>query len=60
LVVLPEYRGKGIAEALVQKCISYSRDISYKLILDAADNLHQYYTDKGFKKVGGYYRMDLE
>ena len=58
LYVRPEYRGKGIATALVERIIEDARDIGYKeLYLDTLPELEsavKLYKSFGFEETGQY------
>lgn len=58
LYVQPEYRGKGIATALVERIIEDARDIGYKeLYLDTLPELEsavRLYKSFGFEETGQY------
>jgi len=69
MFVAKEYRGKGVAQKLLKRAISFARKQGYKkLILDThilMTRAHRFYQKSGFKKTGQrkdklYFQLELE
>lgn len=50
LVVHPTYRGKGIAQTILNMLVEYSSQKCYKVILNCNPNMEQFYNKAGFDK----------
>lgn len=51
VVVLPEYRHKGIGTMVVEECEKWAADLGYqKAVLESRDNKIQFYQQLGYKK----------
>jgi glucosamine-phosphate N-acetyltransferase len=50
LVVHPLYRGKGIAQTILNMLVEYSKEKCYKVILNCNPNMEQFYNRVGFDK----------
>ncbi|MBQ9708524.1 MAG: GNAT family N-acetyltransferase [Firmicutes bacterium] len=49
LVVLPEYRGKGLGRKVVTEAENWSRDLGYsKVMLESRDNKVDFYRKQGY------------
>lgn len=56
----PDYFGKGIAKALINRAIEKAKEENcYKIILDCFDDLIVFYEKFGFKKGANCLRLDL-
>ena len=50
LVVHPRYRGKGVAQTILNMLVEYSNTNCYKVILNCNPNMEQFYNRVGFDK----------
>lgn len=50
IVVHPQYRGKGIAQTILNLLVDYSKLSCYKVILNCNPNMEQFYNRVGFDK----------
>ena len=50
VVVHPNYRGKGIAQNILNMLVDYSKSSCYKVILNCNANMEQFYNRVGFDK----------
>jgi glucosamine-phosphate N-acetyltransferase len=50
VVVHPFYRGKGIAQSILNMLVEYSKESCYKVILNCNPNMEQFYKRVGFDK----------
>ena len=50
VVVHPLYRGKGIAQTILNMLVDYSSQKCYKVILNCNPNMEQFYNRAGFDK----------
>ena len=50
LVVHPQYRGKGVAQTILNMLVDYSKPTCYKVILNCNPNMEQFYNRVGFDK----------
>lgn len=50
VVVHPQYRGKGIAQSILNMLVEYSKESCYKVILNCNPNMEQFYKRVGFDK----------
>ncbi len=50
VVVHPTYRGKGIAQTILNMLVDYSSQKCYKVILNCNPNMEQFYNRVGFDK----------
>ena len=50
IVVHPLYRGRGIAQTILNMLIEYSKPTCYKVILNCNPNMEQFYNRIGFYK----------
>jgi glucosamine-phosphate N-acetyltransferase len=50
VVVHPFYRGKGIAQTILNMLVEYSKEKCYKVILNCNPNMEQFYNKVGFDK----------
>lgn len=63
VVILPEYRGKGIGAQLVRWIIDYAISINGNSVelnaYVASEEANKFWIDQGFKPVGYHYQMKL-
>ncbi len=50
LVVHPQYRGKGVAQTILNMLVDYSKPSCYKVILNCNQNMEEFYNRAGFDK----------
>jgi len=50
VVVHPLYRGKGVAQTILNMLVDYSNQKCYKVILNCNPNMEQFYNQMGFDK----------
>ncbi len=56
LVVLPEYRRRGIGSAVVAECEKWAMELGYKTaVLDSRDNKVEFYRQMGYEECGDPY-----
>lgn len=61
IVIDSEYRGLGLARLLLNELVEYSKQQKvYKIILDASDNVKEFYEKLGFKRHSNSMRMDVK
>ncbi|WP_340063135.1 GNAT family N-acetyltransferase [Ascidiimonas aurantiaca] len=63
VIILPEYRGKGIGKQLVKWIIDYAISINGNSVelnaYVASQEANKFWTGQGFKPVGYHYQMKL-
>lgn len=60
VVVDEHYRGYGIGNDLIQRCLLTAEQYGcYKVVLDCADDVVDFYSKLGFKKAGNYMRIKI-
>ena len=53
VVVLPEYRHRGIGRLAVTECEKWARDESYKVaVIESRDNKVEFYRELGYVSTG--------
>lgn len=56
VVVLPEYRHRGIGTRVVQACEDWIRELGYETaVLDSRDNKTEFYEKQGYRSCGEPY-----
>ena len=50
IIVHPLYRGRGIAQTILNMLVEYSKPTCYKVILNCNPNMEQFYNRVGFDK----------
>ena len=59
VIVLPEYRHRGIGSGVVKECEAWARELGFrKLVLESRDNKVDFYHALGYSEVGDFFFVE--